>query len=143
MNVTAGKSILSSTVLGLAVLLVACSPTGTPQVVNGVTLLRFGYLFGSPAGLFHGRVSFANGCASLETGPGAPVTALWSSSTRLDTSTGALRIVVDGVPFAEGEELSMGGGEYGDEEFVISLVGAIPQPCRGEHYWLMTTLVTT
>lgn len=111
--------------------------------MNGVTLLRFGHLNGYPTGLFHGRVSFANGCASLEAAPGVPVTALWSSTTRLDTSTGILRIVVDGVPFVEGEELSMGGGEYADEEFAISLVGPIPEPCRGEHYWLMTTLVTT
>jgi hypothetical protein len=72
-----------------------------------------------------------------------PVTGLWSSGTRLDISTGVLRIVVDGVPFAEGAELSMGGGEYADEEFVVSLVGPIPQQCRGEHYWLLTELVTT
>lgn len=142
MNLLARRLILSTGVLGLAALLAACSPRGTPQDVNGVTLLRFGYLNSSPAGLFHGRVSFANGCASLEGTTGPVVTALWSSNTRLDTSTGVLRIVVDGVPFAEGEELSMGGGEYADEEFVISLVGPIPQRCRGEHYWLMTTLVT-
>jgi hypothetical protein len=116
---------------------------GAPQIVNGVTLLRFGYLNGGPTGLFHGRVSFVNGCVSLEGVPGVPVTGLWSSGTRLDNSTSTLRIVVDGVPFAEGDELSMGGGEYEDEEFVESLVGPIPEQCRGEHYWLLTSLVTT
>lgn len=143
MNQTARRHIASSLVIGLAALLAACSPMGTRQVVNGVTLLRFGYLNGSPAALVHGRISFANGCASMEAAPGVPVTALWPSSTRLDMSTGVLRIVVDGVSFAEGDELSMGGGEYGDETFVISLVGPIPDSCRGDRYWLVTELVTT
>ena len=143
MNRRARRRILPSLCLGLAALLVACSPRGTPQAVNGVTLLRFGYLNGSPAALLHGRVSFANGCASLEAAPGVPVTGLWASSTRLDMSTGVLRVVVEGVPFAEGDALSMGGGEYSDEDFVISLVGPIPESCRGEHYWLLTELVTT
>jgi hypothetical protein len=47
------------------------------------------------------------------------------------------------VPFSEGDEVSMGGGEYADEEFVVSLVGDIPAPCRGERYWLLAELVTT
>lgn len=127
--------------LGLVLLLAACSARGTPQILDGITLLRFGYLNGSPAALFHGRVSFANGCVSLEGAAGAPVTGLWSSGTRLDDSTGVLRIVVDGVSLAEGDELSMGGGEYADEEWVVSLVGPIPEQCRGEHYWLLTELV--
>lgn len=121
---------------------VACGPRGTPQVANGVTLLRFGQLNGSPAALLHGRISFANGCASVEEAPGAAVTGLWSSGTRLDTSTGTLRIIVDGVAFREGDEVSMGGGEYKDEEFVVSLVGSIPDSCRGDRYFLLTALVT-
>ena len=140
---TARRYVLLSLVTGLTALLVACSPRGTPQAVNDVTLLRFGYLNGSPAALVRGRVSFANGCSSLEAAPGVLMTGLWSSGTRLDMSTGALRIIVDGVPFAEGDELSMGGGEYSDEDFVISLVGTIPESCRGEHYWLLSGLVTT
>lgn len=143
MNRTARKPIRSIAALGLGVFLAGCGARGVPEVANGVTLLRFGYLNGSPTARLDGRVSFANGCASLEAAPGVPVTALWSSTTRLDTSNGILRIVVDGVPFAEGQELSMGGGEYSDEEFVTSLVGPIPEPCRGERYWLLTTLVTT
>lgn len=139
----AAKPVRQVAVLGLALLLAACSARGAPQIMNGVSLLRFGHLNGYPTGLFHGRVSFANGCVSLEGVPGEPVTGLWSSGTRLDNSTGILRIVVDGVPFTEGDELSMGGGEYADEEFVVSLVGPIPEQCRGEHYWLLTELVTT
>lgn len=139
----ARKLSLGGAVLALAIMVGACGSRGTPQTVNGVTLLRFGYLNGSPAALLHGRVSFANGCVSLEGAPGVPVTGLWSPGTRLDNSTGILRIIVDGVPFAEGDELSMGGGEYADEEFVVSLVGPIPEQCRGEHYWLLTELVTT
>jgi hypothetical protein len=134
---------LPGAVLVLAMVVGACGSRGTPQVVNGVTLLRFGYLNGSPAALLHGRLSYANGCVSLEAAPGEPVTGLWSSGTRLDNSTGVLRLFVDDMPFAEGDELSMGGGEYADEEFVVSLVGPIPQQCRGEHYWLLTELVTT
>ena len=141
MNRKAGNPI--GTLLCLGVLLASCSARGAPEVANGVTLLRFGSLNGYPAGLVHGRLSFANGCASLEAAPNVSVTALWSSTTRLDTSSGVLRVIVDGVPFAEGQELSMGGGEYSDEEFVTSLVGPIPEACRGERYWLLTTLVTT
>jgi hypothetical protein len=140
---TARKWTLRGAGITLAMLVGACGSKGTPQVVNGVTLLRFGYLNGSPAALLHGRVSFANGCVSLEDAPGVPVTGLWSSGARLDNSTGILRIIVNDVPFAEGDELSMGGGEYADEEFVVSLVGPIPQRCRGEHYWLLTDLATT
>jgi len=125
----------------VAVLLLACGSRGVPQVSNGVTLLRFGQLNGSPAALLSGRISFANGCASVEAAPGVPVTGLWSSSTRLDTSTAALRIVIDGVAFSEGDEVSMGGGEYEDEQFAVSLVGSIPDTCRGERYWLLTELV--
>ena len=130
-------------VLALAMLVVGGLSRGTPQIVDGVSLLRFGHLNGYPTGLFNGRISFANGCVSLEGASGGPVTGLWSSRTRLDNSTGILRVVVDGEPFAEGDELSMGGGEYADEEFVVSLVGPIPEQCRGEHYWLLTELVRT
>jgi hypothetical protein len=36
----------------------------------------------------------------------------------------------------------MGGGEYKDEQFAISLVGSIPATCRGARYWLLTELVS-
>jgi hypothetical protein len=130
-----------ASLMALAALLVACGPRGMTETANGVTLLRFGQLNGSPAALLHGRLSFANGCASLGAAPG-PVTGLWSSGTRLDVSNGVLRVVVDGTAFAEGDELSMGGGEYSDEAFVVSLVGPIPESCRGEHYLLLTDLVS-
>lgn len=143
MNAKLRKPIASGMAFALAWLLLACGAQGRPQVANGVTLLRFGTLSGSPAALLHGRISFANGCVSIEAEPGVAVTGLWSSNTRLDSSTGLLRIIVDGVPFSEGDEVSMGGGEYEDEAFVVSLVGTIPATCRGEHYWLLTELVTT
>jgi hypothetical protein len=139
----ARKAILSAVIFTLASSIVACGPMGTRQEVNGVTLLRFGSLNAYPAALLHGRVSFTKGCVSLESGHGLPVTGLWSSGTRLDASRGVLEIFVDGVRFAEGDVQSMGGGEYADEQFVVSLVGPIPATCRGEHYWLLTDLVTT
>jgi hypothetical protein len=137
------RNILPVAVLALAASMVACGPRGTPQVANGVTLLRFGQLNGYPAGLFHGRVSFANGCASVESAPGVTGTGLWSSGTRLDNSTGVLRIVIDGVPFTEGDAISMGGGEYADEDFLVSLVGPIPPTFQGERYYLLPELVAT
>ena len=36
----------------------------------------------------------------------------------------------------------MGGGEHTDEEFVVTLVGPIPEQCREQHDWLLTDLVT-
>jgi hypothetical protein len=140
MNRTARRHILVS-LTAVAAVLVGCGPRGTAETAKGVTLLRFGHLNGSPAGLVSGRLSFANGCVSLEAAPGVPVTGMWASGTRLDTSTGVVRLVVDGTAFAEGDELSMGGGEYTDEVSVVSLVGTIPGSCRGEHYWLLTELV--
>jgi hypothetical protein len=143
MALTRAKAIRTGAAIGLAMLLVACGQRGAPQVMNGVTLLRFGQLNGSPDALLRGRISFSNGCASLRDAQGVLVTGMWSSGTRLDNMSGTLMIVVDGVPFAEGDEISMGGGEYSDEAFVVSLVGPIPEPCRGERYWMLTDLVTT
>jgi hypothetical protein len=134
---------MAGAVLGLGVLLAACSPRGTPLVAHGVTMLRFGYLNGGPTALLNGHVSFANGCVSLVDDQGVAVTGLWPSSAGMDVSTGSVQIVVDGVRLAEGAEVSMGGGAYKDEEFVTSLVGPIPEGCRGDRYWLLTGLVVT
>ena len=142
MALTRAKAIRLGAAIGLATLLAACGPRGTPQVMNSVTLLRFGQLNGSPDALLHGRISFANGCAGVRDVQGVLATGMWSSGTRLDNTSGTLRIVVDGVSFAEGDEISMGGGEYSDEDFVVSLVGPIPESCRVEHYWMLTDLVT-
>ena len=128
-------------VLAAAFLIAGCSRQGVPQHLGILTLLRFGQLDASPAALYTGRVSFANGCASVEGPRGLPMTGLWPPDTRLDATSGRLLIVVQGVPFAEGDELSMGGGEYADEAWVESLVGPIPEQCRGPHYQLLTQLV--
>lgn len=139
----ARTAVVIGVVASIALMLMACSARGAPQVVGGVTLLRFGSLNGYPAALMNGRVSFANGCASLVGDDGIVVTGFWSPGTHLDRSTGVLRIVVDGRSFAEGDEVKLGGGEYTDEAFVVSLVGPIPDSCRGQHYWLLNDLVTT
>ena len=100
---------LACAVLAVVCLVAACSRQGVPQHLGVVTLLRFGQLDARPAALFEGRISFANGCASVEGPGGVPVTGLWPPDTRLDATSGRMLIVVQGVAFAEGDEVSMGG----------------------------------
>ena len=126
----------------LSFILCGCA-RGVPITHEGITILRFGHLQARPQALVHGRVTFANTCASVADNAGEPVTAIWPPDTQFDTSAADLGIVVQGVRFSLGDPISMGGGEYTDEAYVESLVGEIPDDCRGNRYWLVTDLAIT
>jgi|SRR6185503_20383962 len=128
-------------VLGFVSGLAACSPTGHPEIVDGVVLLRWGHLEAHPAGLFSGRLSFRGGCAGVEDDSGGTQVVVWPPSARLDNSTGSLRLVIDGASFGDGEALSFGGGEYTDQAWMATLAGPIPPACRADRWVLGTDLV--
>jgi hypothetical protein len=113
----------------------------TSGTADGLVLLRWGHLDARPLGLWTGQLAFTGGCVGFEGDGGTTVVVLWPSDTRFDTSTGPLRVVVGGVPFAEGDELRMGGGEYTDRAWIEPLVGPLPPACQRDRYALATELV--
>ncbi|MGI8928658.1 MAG: hypothetical protein ACR2H0_04235 [Candidatus Limnocylindrales bacterium] len=129
---------------GLALLVclaaAACNP-GTPVVADGLVLLRWGHVDARPLGLTVGRLAFEGGCVGVEGIAGETVVVLWPPDTQFDASAGALRVVINGIAFAEGQELRLGGGEATDETWIRSLVGSLPQACQSDRYILATELV--
>ena len=61
--------------------------------------------------------------------------AWWPPNGQFDASTGALRIVVDGVPFNEGDVITLGGGEVSHQRATY-LVGPISPACQRDKYLL-------
>lgn len=126
----------------VGVLTAAC--TGTPMTLGGVTLLRFGFLTGSPTGLAQGVLRIERGCTWIEQAPAMDAPGrfvrpiLWPGAAQLSQAAGELRVVLDGVTFSDGNEITIGGGEYNDRVFVESLVGPLPADCVADSYVLAT-----
>jgi hypothetical protein len=125
--------------IGLGLALAACNP-GTPLHGGELVLLRWGHLDARPLGLMTGQLSFAGGCVGVEGVPGQRSVVLWPPDTRFDRSTGALRVLVEGRAFNEGDPLRLGGGGYSDQAWMRQLVGPVPAACEADQYILATGL---
>jgi hypothetical protein len=106
-------------------------------------MLRYGLLTGAPTALLSGIIRFEGGCIWLEhvDVPGVRELVLWPSSAGLNNSDGVLRVVVGNVMLADGDPVTMGGGQYKDLPAVEQLVGPVPQACLTHFYWLATDTV--
>jgi hypothetical protein len=128
--------------LGLVVAsAVGCSLSGSSLTVDGVTMLRTGVTTGGPTALIRGTLDFRDGCIWLQEAPEASVIVLWPSHASLDNSLGVLSVTIDSGRFVDGDELTLGGGELEDLDFVRTLVGPIPENCITDRYWQATSLV--
>lgn len=136
-----GTRPLRGLALVIGVLVAGCT-TGTPTTLDGVTLLRYGLLTGSPTAQQQGRLRVRDGCVWLE-----PIflglaqeleLVLWPSSAGLDNSTGSIRVVIGDLALADGDEVTFGGGEYMDRPQVEGMVGPVPGRCASDLYWLAT-----
>lgn len=103
-------------------------------------MLRTGFLTGGPTALASGTLEFRDGCIWLMEAPGASVLVLWPHDADLDTSAGAIAVTFQNHRFAEGDRMTLGGGEEKDLEHVRSLVGSLPDECITDRYWLTTTI---
>lgn len=124
---------LGRTIVALAIAVMGCNP-GSQQTADGVTLLRWGHLEASPLGLGKGKVTLRGGCVGLEGGV-LPTVVLWPPNTQFDVFDGALRVVVEGMPFNEGDAIALGGGEVSHQR-ATDLVGPIPVACQRDKYLL-------
>lgn len=120
---------------------VGCS--GSSLTVAGVTMLKMGFTTGGPSALIKGTLDFRDGCIWLREAPNVSVIVLWPQNATLDSAAGVLSVTVDSAQFVEGDELTLGGGELTDVEFVRSLVGPIPETCITARYWQATSLIRT
>lgn len=130
-----------SILLAAAPVIVAACAQGTPMTVEGVTILRYGSLTGSPQAVTAGTIEFAGGCVVLDHGDefGTRVV-IWPSGARLDNSGGVLKVIVGDVSLTPGDRVSLAGGGYDGVASVEGLVGAIPPACIAERYWLATDI---
>ena len=131
------KAAAAAAAFALLVVLGGCNP-GRPLVDDDLVLLRWGHLEARQTGLLVGRLTFRGGCVGIESDQEQPWIVLWPPDTQLDRSTGVLRIVIDEVPYAEGDELQMGGGEA-DHQWATTLVGPVPPVCQRDQYTIAWT----
>ena len=115
-----------------ALLMAACSG---PLTVGGVSILRYGPQAGRPTALATGTLRIEEGCTTIDFGEPTPSMILWPPGTSLTIVEGRVHVVSDGVTAADGDPISLGGGQYDDQAFVESLVGPVG-PCRADLYWL-------
>ena len=121
--------------------ILGCSGQGSSLTVAGVTMLRLGLATGGPTAIIQGALDIRDGCIWLREAPDTSVIVLWPSSATLDNAAGVLSVTLDGARFVDGDELTLGGGELKDLDFVRSLVGAVPEACVTARYWQATSLV--
>jgi hypothetical protein len=94
-----------------------------------------------PMAVLTGTLTVADGCLWIEA-HGDRWLALWPTPVSV---TGAESVTVegDGVRVAEGDQITVVGGEYSPEhqEYVEGLIGqAVPEACRGLS-WLVVELL--
>jgi hypothetical protein len=113
------------------------------MTIDGVTLLRYGFLSGQPTAAVEGTIRIRDGCVWIESEslPDAPTLlrpVLWPSSSRLEHGESGVQVVIQGVRLDDGQEATLGGGAYSDRAFVVTLVGSLPSECLADDYWLAT-----
>jgi hypothetical protein len=122
--------------LGFALGVAGCGPPG-PMTLDGVTIMRHGFMDGGPAALYTGPVRFEEGCVVASAGLDAAfVPVIWPPTAALSHAGDELVVLVNGLVIHDGDQASIGGGEYKDVDFVEQLSGPIPEACRAEYYWL-------
>ena len=121
--------------VALAALAMGVAGCGSPMTVDGVTVLRHGITNGGPAALLTGTVHFRDGCVWADAF-GESQVVVWPWSARLDHADGELVIVVDDVTLRDGDQFSIGGGQFTDVAFIRGLAGSIPDACLASLYWL-------
>lgn len=123
----------------MALAVVGCAPGN--DVAGGITMLRYGPMPGSPAAIATGTLRLRDGCIWLDDGEEPAAVVLWPWSAHFGAIEAPLRVVVGNVFAADGDTVQMAGGEYLDQmDFVETLVGSVPEPCRVDRYWLASTL---
>jgi len=127
--------------VGLAFAVAACGSPG-PMTVDGVTIMRHGFMNGGPAALYTGPVKFERGCVVGDMPDAAFTPIIWPPTASLGHQGNELVLLVDGLVIHDGDQASIGGGEYTDVEFVEQLSGPIPEACRAEYYWLAGEVTT-
>jgi hypothetical protein len=119
----------------LASSIAACGSPG-PMTLDGVTILRHGFMNGYPAALFAGTVHFREGCVWADAeGSGESQVIIWPPMSRLEHRDSRLVLLVDGIVLEDGDSFSIGGGQE-PPEFARELAGPIPEACVTELYWL-------
>ncbi len=122
--------------IGLALCCAACGSPG-PTTLDGITIMRHGFMDSSPAALYTGPVVFKDGCvvagANLDS-DFVPV--LWPPDGGLGHEGQEVILLVGGLAIHDGDQLAIGGGEYADLDWVRHLSGTIPESCRADYYWL-------
>jgi len=125
-------------VLALALAAAACV-AGSPAMLDGVTILRYGLLNGSPAALITGTIDFRDGCVFIDAnGEGQVV--IWPSSTTLQHAGEEVVVVAQGLTLHDRDVVKLGGGQYSDVQFVRGLTGSIPDVCLADLYWLASSV---
>jgi hypothetical protein len=121
--------------VGLSLCVAGCAWPGS-MTLDGVTIMRHGFMNGGPAALYTGPIRFENGCIVGDLPDAAFAPIIWPPLSRLSHEGSDLVLVVDGLVIHDGDQLKVGGGEYTDLGFVEQLSGPIPDACRAELYWL-------
>lgn len=131
-----------STFASALMLLVVGGCAGSPVTADGVTLLRSGFLMGSPAALNSGTMDFSTGCVVLDQGGigGERYVVIWPSGTTFERVDDVLSVVVGDLAIHDGDVLSLGGGAYKGRAEVEGLTGSIPSVCLADRYWLATSV---
>jgi hypothetical protein len=93
-----------------------------------------------PVAEVHGRLVADSGCLWLENA-GRRQLPLWPAGSRVERDGESLVVVNDdGTHAVVGNDVSGGGGVYGDQMLVETIGEQVPAPCRGdddEHYVLV------
>jgi hypothetical protein len=128
--------------VGLALAVASCASPG-PMALDGVTIMRHGYMGEGPAALLErATIVFRDGCVGtdvLPTGNFEPI--IWPPGARLSHQGDDVVLVVDGLVIHHLDAANVGGGEYNDVAFIERLSGAIPEACRADRYWLATEVL--
>ena len=124
--------------LALAAFLLAACGSGNPQVVDGLTLLRYGDVGSGPAQVMAGAVRFTDGCIYLDTVVGDRWLLLWPPRSRLDAVRDELRVAIDDHSIGNGDVVSLAGGETVRAE---AMAGPRVKDCQADRTWYVTGVV--
>ena len=135
---------LASAPLAVSVgLLAACGSTTGSDEPRERLYLPTHALASVPAAQLVGTLREKAGCLIAEASPpnAGDRLLIWPAGTMVHREDDGTAVIVSGRAAIVGRPLTVGGGEYGDEQFIETLIRhELPDRCRTDLYWLVADL---